>query len=168
MPGRRIGGALAAAAAVLAFARGAAAQGQIDITLTQTPNVFPAATVGDYNAGFIVNPTGIVFTIDATGGPTVSRTTTVSIRSTSGTLGGGKPIGDLEWRRADLGTWNPMMITDAPVETRPIQRFQNQQNPGENDPWFNEVFLRVRLNWATDPPATYTAPIVFTLTVTTP
>jgi len=30
------------------------------------------------------------------------------------------------------------------------------------------VFLRILLNWASDPPATYTAPIVFTLTVTTP
>jgi hypothetical protein len=163
MPGRRIGGALAAAAAVLAFARGLAAQGQgIDITLTQTPNVFPAATVADYNAGFIVNPTGILFTIDAMGGPKDDRTTIVSIRSTSITLGGGKPIGDLEWRRADLGTWNAMTITDAVVESKPIQR------GGLNDPWSKEVFLRVRLNWATDPPATYTAPIVFTLTVTTP
>jgi hypothetical protein len=102
------------------------------------------------------------------GGPNADRTTTVSISSTSGTLGGGKPIADLEWRRADLGGWNAMMITDAPVETRPIQRRQNPQNPGVNDPWSNQVFLRIKLKWATDPPATYTAPIVFTLTVTTP
>jgi hypothetical protein len=159
MRGRCIGGALAVAAGVLVFTRGMAAQ--IDLTLTQTPNVFPAATVADYNAGFAVNPTGILFTITV-GGPNADRTTTVSISSTSGTLGGGKPIGDLEWRRADLAGWTAMGTAPAPVETRPVRKNRL------NDPWSNQVFLRIKLNWATDPPATYTAPIVFTLTVTTP
>ena len=132
------------------------------MTLTQTPNVFLVSpTVADYNVGFVVNPTGILFTITLAGAST-NRTTTVSIRSSSATLGGGKPIGDLEWRRADLVAWNAMTTTDAAVESRPVRKNTL------NDPWSNQVFLRILLNWASDPPATYTAPIVFTLTVTTP
>ena len=159
MVARRSGGAVVAVAALLALARGAAAQ--ITMTLTQTPNVFPAPAVADYNAGVVVNPTGILFTVTLVGAST-NRTTTVAIRSSSATLGGGKPIGDLEWRRADLVAWNAMTTTDAVVESRPVRK------NALNDPWANQVFLRIRLNWATDPPATYTAPIVFTLTVTTP
>jgi len=132
------------------------------MTLAQTPNVFLVSpTVADYNVGFVVNPTGILFTITLAGAST-NRTTTVSIRSSSATLGGGKPIGDLEWRRADLVAWNAMTTTDAAVESRPVRKNTL------NDPWSNQVFLRVLLSWASDPPATYTAPIVFTLTVTTP
>jgi hypothetical protein len=159
---RRSGGVIAALVALLA--RAAAAQTDITLTLTQTPNVFLASpTVADYNAGVVVNPTGILFTITlAQQGQPADRTTTVAIRSSSATLGGGKPIGDLEWRRADLVGWTAMTITDWPVESRPVHRGKT------NDPWSNQVFLRIRLYWATDPPATYTAPIVFTLTVTTP
>ena len=132
------------------------------MTLAQTPNVFLVSpTVADYNVGFVVNPTGILFTITLAGAST-NRTTTVSIRSSSAALGGGKPIGDLEWRRADLVAWNAMTTTDAAVESRPVRKNTL------NDPWSNQVFLRILLNWASDPPATYTAPIVFTLTVTTP
>ena len=160
MVARRGGGAVAAVAALLALGRGAAAQ--VTMTLTQTPNVFLASpTVADYNAGVVVNPIGILFTITLAGA-SANRTTTVAIRSSSATLGGGKPIGDLEWRRADLVAWNAMTTTDAAVESRPVRKNTL------NDPWSNQVFLRILLNWASDPPATYTAPIVFTLTVTTP
>ena len=147
--------------AVLAalLARGAAAQ--VTLTLTQTPNVFPAPTVADYNAGNVVNATGILFTITLAGAA-ANRTTSVAIRSSSATLGGGKSISDLQWRRADLVAWNAMTTTDAVVESRPVRK------NSLNDPWSNQVFLRILLNWATDPPATYTAPIVLTLTVTTP
>ena len=160
MVARRGGGAVAAVTALLALGRGAAAQ--VTMTLAQTPNVFLVSpTVADYNVGFVVNPTGILFTITLAGA-SANRTTTVSIRSSSATLGGGKPIGDLEWRRADLVAWNAMTTTDAAVESRPVRKNTL------NDPWSNQVFLRILLNWASDPPATYTAPIVFTLTVTTP
>src|SRR2546428_652114 len=146
--------------ATAAVGRGAAAQ--VTMTLAQTPNVFLVSpTVADYNVGFVVNPTGILFTITLAGA-SANRTTTVSIRSSSATLGGGKPIGDLEWRRADLVAWNAMTTTDAAVESRPVRKNTL------NDPWSNQVFLRILLNWASNPPATYTAPIVFTLTVTTP
>jgi len=158
MVARRSGGVMAVLAALLALARGAAAQ--ITLTVTQTPNVFPAPTVADYNAGYVVNPTGILFTITVAGAAT-NRTTTVSIQSSSGTLAPGKLIGDLLWS-TDLVNWKAMTTTGAVVDSRTVRKNQL------NDPWFNQVFLRIQLNWATDPPATYTAPIVFTLTVTTP
>ena len=157
---RRSGGAVAVLAALLALARGGAAQ--ITLTLTQTPNVFLASpTVADYNAGVIVNPTGILFTITLAGAA-ANRTTAVSIRSSSATLGGTKPIGDLQWRRADQVGWNQMTTSNVPVESRPVHKNTL------NDPWSNQVFLKILLNWATDTLPTYTAPIVFTLTVTTP
>jgi len=140
------------------------ARAQVSLTLTQTPNVFPAPAVADYNAGVIANPTGVVYaSSDAKGcknGKTC--TTTVSLRASSASLGGGKPLSDLEWRRADLGTWNTMTTTDAVVESRTVQ------NNVLNDPWSNTVFLRMLLSWTSDAPATYSTGLVFTLTVTTP
>jgi hypothetical protein len=55
-----------------------------------------------------------------------------------------------------------MTTADVLVESRPVQKNQL------NDPWSNTLFLRMHLNWVTDPPATYSAGLVFTLTVTTP
>jgi len=136
---------------------------QVRLTLSQTPNKFPAPAVADYIAGFIANPTGILYTVNVTGGPaSQSRTTTVSIRSSSASLGGGKALSDLEWRRSDLVTWNPMTTSDATVESRQARR------NGTNDPWSNTLFLRMLLSWTTDAPATYTAGLVVTLTVTSP
>ena len=136
---------------------------QVDLTLSGAPNVFVAPTIAMYDAGVNTNATGIGFTVDATGGPAnATRTSTVSVRASSATLGGGKALSDLEWRRSDLVTWNPMTTSDATIESRPIRRNIT------NDPWNNTVFLRMRLNWATDAPATYSTGLVFTLTITTP
>jgi len=150
---------------VAAFVVGAAPfrlGAQLSLTLTQTPNVFPAPAVADYNAGVIQNPTGIVYTIAATGGPSTNRTSIVAVRASSASLGGGKALSDLEWRRADLGTWNAMTTADVTVESRTIRK------NGLNDPWSNTLFLRMHLAWTSDAPATYSTGLVFTLTVTTP
>ncbi len=147
--------------AALAFPFGLGAQ--MTFTLTQTPNVFPAPTVANYDAGLIQNATGIVFTVDQTGGPAnADRTTTVSVRASSGTLGGGKPLSDLEWRRADLGNWSAMTTSDVVIESRPIHKNKL------NDAWSNSIFLRMHLSWTVDGPGTYSTGLVFTLTVTTP
>ena len=135
---------------------------QVSLTLTQTPNVFPAPAVADFNAGVIQNPTGIAFTIAVTGGSSTARTTRVSIRASSGSLGPGKALSDLEWRRADLVMWNAMTTMDSTVESRQVRK------NSLNDPWSNTLFLRMHLSWMTDAPATYSTGLVFTLTVTTP
>src|SRR5205823_13307503 len=148
---RKLRGDSTSAAVMLALALVASplAAQKTNLTLTGGTITFPAPTAADYIAGFVNSTTGVTFTIDAQSG--ASRTTTVSIRSTSANLGNGKVIGDLQWRRSDLATWNSITQTDAQVEQRIVIR------NGLNDPWSNTIFFRMSLNWTTDSPATYTA-----------
>jgi hypothetical protein len=130
------------------------------LTVTGATITFNAPTAADYIAGYIDSPTGVTFTLNAQTG--ASRTTTVSIRSTSANLGGGKVIGDLQWRRSDLAAWNSMTLTDAQVEQR------IQVRSGVNDPWANTVFFRMLLSWTADAPATYSGNYQLTLSQTVP
>src|SRR6266550_8056741 len=91
-----------------------------NLTLTGGTITFPAPTAADYIAGFVNSTTGVTYTVDAQTG--TSRTTTVSIRSTSANLGGGKVLGDLQWRRSDLASWNSITVTDVQVEQRVVVR----------------------------------------------
>ena len=144
--------------AVGLFASPLAAQKTI-LTLTGGTVTFAAPTAADYDAGYKDSP-GMTFTVNAQTG--ASRTTTISIRSTSASLGGGKSIAELQWRRSDLAVWNSITLTDAQVEQRV------QVRNGLNDPWSNTIFFRMLLNWTTDPPATYTGNYVITLSQTVP
>ena len=149
----------AAMLALALFASPLAAQKTI-LTLAGATITFPAPTAADYVAGFVNSATGVTFTLSAQTG--ASRTTTVSIRSSSANLGGGKVIGDLEWRRSDLATWNSITLIDAQVEQRIMVR------NGSNDPWNNTIFFRMVLTWTTDAPATYSGNYVITLSQTVP
>jgi hypothetical protein len=131
-----------------------------NLTLAGGTITFPAPTAADYIAGFVNSSTGATFTINSQNG--VPRTTTVSIRSLSADLGNGKVIGDLQWRRSDLATWNSITLTDAQVEQRIVV------NKGLNDPWSNTIFFRMVLNWTTDAPATYSGNYQITLSQTVP
>jgi hypothetical protein len=130
------------------------------LTLAGGTITFPAPTAADYIAGFVNSATGVTFTLNSVSG--AQRTTTVSIRSISANLGGGKVIGDLQWRRSDLATWNSSALTDAQVEQRVVV------NKGLNDPWTNTIFFRIVLNWTTDAPATYSGTYQVTLSQTVP
>jgi hypothetical protein len=130
------------------------------LTLASATVTFPAPTAADYINGFVDAATGVTFTLNSVSGP--QRTTTVSIRSISASLGGGKVIGDLKWRRSDLATWNSVSLTDAQVEQRVVV------NKGLNDPWSNTIFFRMILNWTTDAPATYSGTYQITLSQTVP
>jgi hypothetical protein len=121
---------------------------------------FPAPTAADYIAGFVNAPAGATFTINSVNG--AQRTTTVSVRSISASLGGGKVIGDLQWRRSDLATWNSITLTDSQIEQRVVV------NKGLNDPWSNTIFFRMVLTWTTDAPATYSGTYQITLSQTVP
>lgn len=149
----------AAILALALFASPLAAQKTI-LTLSGGTITFPAPTAADYVAGFVNSATGVTFTLNAQTG--TSRTTTVSIRSSSLNLGGGKVIGDLEWRRSDLATWNSITLIDAQVDQK------IQVRGGSNDPWSNTIFFRMLLNWTTDAPATYSGNYVITLSQTVP
>jgi hypothetical protein len=55
-----------------------------------------------------------------------------------------------------------MTLTDAQVEQRLVI------NKGMNDPWSNTIFFRLKLNWTSDAPGTYTANYQITLAQTVP
>jgi hypothetical protein len=139
----------------------AAQNPRTDLTVSGGTITFPAPTANDYVAGFVNSSTGATFTLDASNG-NQSHTTTVSIRATSASLGGGKVIGDLQWRRSDLAIWTSITATNAQVEQRV------QVRNGLNDPWSNTIFFRLLLTWTTDAPATYTANYQITLSQTVP
>lgn len=145
----------------LAASPSAAQNPRTDLTLAGATITFPAPTANDYVAGFVNSATGVTFTVDATNG-NQSHTTTILIRATSASLGGGKVIGDLQWRRSDLVGWNSITGSDVQVEQRV------QVRNGLNDPWSNTVFFRLLLSWATDAPATYSANYQITLSQTVP
>jgi len=160
--GRKVHAGITSAAILLAlalFAYPLAAQKTM-LTLAGGTITFAAPTAADYVAGFINSASGVTFTVSAQTG--LSRTTTISIKSTSASLGGGKVIGDLRWRRSDLATWNSITLTDAQVEQRIVVKGVS------NDPWSNTIFFRMILTWATDAPATYSANYQITLSQTVP
>jgi len=150
---------LTIAAVALAFRL---APAQVSFTVTGAPVVIPAPAVADYNAGFVTDPTGIAWTVNVTGGASTNRTSIISIRSTSADFGGGKALGDLQWRRSDLAAWNSVTGIDLTIESRTIRK------NGINDPWSNSIFFRSLLSWTADPPGVHSANLVITLTVTTP
>jgi hypothetical protein len=159
---RKLRGASTSAAMALslaAFATPLAAQ-KTNLTVTGGTITFPAPTAADYIAGFVNSSGGATFTVNAQTG--ASRTTTILLRATSGTLGNGKVIGDLQWRRSDLAAWNDITLSDAQVEQRVVVR------NGLNDPWNNTIFFRMKLSWTSDAPATYAANYQITLSQTVP
>jgi hypothetical protein len=154
------GSTIAAISLALGLLASPLAAQKTSLTVTGGTITFPAPTAADYIAGFIDSSTGATFTINSQNG--VQRTTTISIRATSASLGNGKLIGDLQWRRSDLATWNDVTLTDAQVEQRVVV------NKGLNDPWSNTIFFRMALSWTSDAPATYSANYVITLSQTVP
>lgn len=136
------------------------------LNLSSTTVTFPAVVEADYNVGWVAATNSITATFDASkaggGGGGTQRTSIIAVSSTSATMGATKPIGDLQWRRSDLATWNSLTTTPVTVDSK--QFVFN----GLNDPWTTTVFFRTLLSWATDAPGTYPATIVFTLTITTP
>lgn len=159
----RIGAAALVAASVL-LPRAVAAQGSVSLTVTGGPVAFATPAATDFNAGSITSTGSLTYSVATSGGPPgTSHTSTVSVRATTGTLGGTKPVTDLQWERADLlGTWNGVTTTNAQVEQRTIVR------KGANDPWSNQLNFRMLLSYANDAPGTYSTGLVITLTVTTP
>jgi hypothetical protein len=126
------------------------------LTVTTSSVTFDPPTADDYRRGFVAAAQGITFTVSTQTG-TRLRLATVSIRATAATMGGGKPVGDVQWRRADLPDWNSLTLLDKDVEGR-------QMTNVLNTPWSNAILFRVRVIWATDPPASYPADILLTLT----
>jgi hypothetical protein len=148
-------------ATVLGF-RGVGAQTSVQLALSGVPVSFDAPTAADLTVGTLEAPTPLSFQVATTAEPAGSFTTTVSIRASSATLGGGKPAADLEWRRGDDPTWHALTTSDAIVESRVADGIP------EGHTWDNTIYFRIALHWTSDPPATYTGNLVFTVSTTQP
>jgi len=147
--------------AAVALATPAMAQGWSLQLTAGAPVAFPTPTEANYDAGYVDAGAALAFTVNATSGLSY-RNAAVSIRSTSGTMGGTKSIADLQWRRGDVATWTPMTTTNAAVDAKAMI------NGFINDPWSNTILFRTLLNWATDAPGSYNPTLVVTLTIAAP
>lgn len=65
---------------------------QTTLTLSGAAIVFPVRTAADYDGGFVTATSAVTFTVAAPFLQVLTRTTTVSIRASSASLGGGRPI----------------------------------------------------------------------------
>lgn len=132
------------------------------LTLSGFTGAMGTAAVTDFDNGIMPSASAIAYTISISNpAANTARSATVSIRASGASLGGTKPLADLEWRRNDLATWNAMTISDATVESQ-------SGLSGNGAGYSNSIWLRVKLNWANDPAATYATTITITLSVTSP
>lgn len=145
----RVGLALAAGMVLALHAAPGAAQGppdrgRLNVSLA-TAVVFPTPTIADYDTGWVEH-TGFIVTI-------ASRPATepweLRLRANTATMGGyGKPIDDILWREDGSTVWTPLAGTEQMV----------LQGNGDQDV---TLHLRVRLDWLTDSPGTYSAGLSF-------
>jgi hypothetical protein len=123
---------------------------------------FGAPTAADYTAGTLETATPLSFQVQTTSEPSGSFTTHLAIRSASSSLGGGKPVSHMEWRRGDDSQWRALTTNDVTVESRTVA----------GDPlghtWDNTIYFRVALQWSGDRPGTYAGNLIFTLTASQP
>jgi len=123
---------------------------------------FGVPTAADFAAGILEASTPLPFQVLTTSEPAGSITTSVYIRSSSPTLGAGKSVTQLEWRRGDDPTWRAVTTVDAIVETRVAQ------GTAQGHTWSNTIHFRMVLRWASDRPTTYASNLVLTVSTTAP
>jgi len=140
----------------------AGAQTGVQLVLSGQQGSFAVPTVADYAAGILEATQPIDFQVITTSEPAGPLTTTVYIRSFSSTLGGGKPVADMEWRRGGDQTWHVLTTTDAIVERRIVQ------GSPQGHTWDNTIHLRVALSWASDPPGTHVGNLILTVSTIQP
>ncbi len=155
-------GRLILLALLLSPCAGAAQVTQVQLTLSG-PLTFGAPTAADLTTGTLASTSAMTYQAQTTLEPALgTHTTTVYIRSSSATLGGGKALGDLQWRRADDVTWHTLTTSNVAVES------QTKSFSLTGHTFSNSILFRVTLRWTGDPPATYTGQLVLTLSTTQP
>ncbi len=143
--------ALAAlAVGIMAVPRPAAAQagcdpqpGRIRLRMSPAAVVFPTPGAIDFDLGWIESAP-VEVRVNALG----QKGWTLCLRSEDADLGGGKPVGELEWRLEGDPGWQPIDLVDRLVtrgsgSTRVLVRF------------------RVLLDWAVDGAGTHGAVLAF-------
>jgi hypothetical protein len=159
--------AFAAGLALSTSALGAQGQRISELTISGFPLTVTGATTVEFEAGAVALGS-TSFSIDLTkntgAGGFSPRITTVNVQCGAPCpASGGLSLAGLQWRRADLGTWNTLTTTYALIETR------TATFDGTNDPWGNSVAWRYQLSWTGTPPAAATQfNIQFQLVVTSP
>ncbi len=156
--------ALTSAVFVAPLAKPLAAQGT-QIVLSSSALLFPTPRLSNYQnipAG-AATPVSDSVSLDFTVARLADffwRNASVKLRCVLVT--GGKPCTDVQWRAQGSTTWQDITTLNTTVDARWII-------PGFfNDPWSGRVWLRMKLSWTSDVPATYGATIAVTLDVFRP
>lgn len=141
---------------------GAAQATQVQLTLSG-PLTFGAPTAADLTAGTLASTASMTYQAQTSLEPELgTHTTTVYIRSSGATLGGGKPVGAVEWRRADDVSWHALTTSNVAVESHTTSFSLSGHT------FSNSIYFRVALQWTGDPPATYTGNLVLTISTAQP
>ncbi len=128
-----------------AAAQGSCAPGQDRVQLRVFPGaiVFPSPGPADFSTGWIES-SPVRIRIRGAG----KETWTLCLRSEDPDLGGGKAVGDLQWRVEGESSWHPLSLTDQPVVP----------GLGNDDV---QLLFRVLLDWASDPPGDHGTLVAF-------
>ncbi len=150
--------------ALVASPSGAQGNRRTNVTVSGFPLTVASTTAAAFTAGAVTFGT-TSFTVDlrtnSGGGGFSPRVTTVQVR-----CGAGCPasVAQVQWRRADLGTWNSLSTVFTTIEAR-TATFNNPAS----DPWSRSMEWRYVLLWATTPPSAQRQfSIDFQLVVTAP
>lgn len=150
---------------MMVFATSVAAQ-RVQLTISGLPLTTPTTSPNDFDAGSVaLGSTG--FSVEVVNNNNTRRRTTVSVRcALPCPATGSLDLSRVQWRRADLGSWNSLTTSfTAPS----VVEFRNIQNGVENDPWSNSIFWRYLLDWVLTPPAAASRfNLEFQLTVAAP
>jgi len=117
------------------------------------------ASVANFDAGMRTSANDMTYTVTIAS-LSDQRNTSVYVRANAATMGGSKPVSDVEWRRDDLSVWNPLTTSDVLIESRTIQT--------NGTSWANSLWFRCNLNWTSDVSLAYSTTITITLQVTAP
>ena len=142
--------------------RGVGAQESVSLSLTGGTVSFPAPAASDFIAGTLASTGTYTFQVDHVSPAAGTFTSTVYLRSSSATLGSGKPVADLEWRRTDDTVWHALTTSDVAVESQGFNG-GNQLNI-----WQNSIEFRVALKWSDTPPTSYESTLVYTVATSRP
>ncbi len=156
--------AVTAALCVAPFSAPLAAQGT-QVVLSSGALLFPSPRLSNYQdiptgaSTPVSDSVSVDFTV-ARIADFYWRNATVKLRCVLVT--GSKPCTDVQWRSQGSATWQDISTLNTTINTRWIIPLFF------NDPWSGRVWLRMKLSWTTDLPATYGATIAVTLDVYRP
>lgn len=138
------------------------AQPNVQLTFGKAAVSFSSPTPENFTSSSLEASAPLPYEVSTSSEPAGSFTATVYIRSTSATLGQGKPLADLEWRRGDDQSWHALTMNDAIIE------YRTTTGAAEGHTWNNTIYFRVALHWTSDSPADYLANLLVTVSTTAP